>query len=66
MLRIQLNQPKPTFEQHLAQEAHRVKERAKALPQGKERELLSREARQLETASHINQWISSPGLQPPR
>jgi hypothetical protein len=66
MLRIQLNQPKPTFEQRLAQEAHRVKERAKTLPQGKERELLSREARQLETASHINQWISSPGLQPPR
>jgi hypothetical protein len=30
MLRIQLNQPKPTtFEQRLAQEAHRVKERAK-------------------------------------
>jgi hypothetical protein len=25
MLRIQLNQPKPTFEQRLAQEAHRVK-----------------------------------------
>jgi len=34
MLRIQLNQPKPTFEQRLAQEAHRVKERAKTLPHG--------------------------------
>jgi hypothetical protein len=66
MLRIQLNQPKPTFEQRLTQEAHRVKERAKTLPQGKERELLSRKARQLETASHISEWISSPGLQPPR
>jgi hypothetical protein len=66
MLRIQLNQPKPTIEQRLAQEAHRVKERAKTLPQGKERELLSRKARQLETASHISEWISSPGLQPPR
>ena len=41
MLRIQLNQPKPTFEQRLAQEAHRVKVRAKTLPHGKERELLS-------------------------
>jgi hypothetical protein len=38
MLRIQLNQPKPTFEQRLTQEAHRVKEQAKTLPQGKERE----------------------------
>ena len=66
MLRTQSNQPKPTFEQRLAQEAHRVKERAKTLPQGKERELLSRKVRQLETASRISEWISSPGLQPPR
>ena len=66
MLRTQPNQPKPTFEQRLAQEAHRVKERAEILPEGKERELLSRKARQLETASRISEWISSPGLQPPR
>jgi len=66
MLRTQPNQPKPTSEQRLAQEAHRVKERAKTLPQGKERELLSRKVRQLETASRISEWISSPGLQPPR
>ena len=66
MLRTQPGQPKPTFEQRLAQEAHRVKERAETLPQGKERELLSRKARQLETASRISEWISSPGLQPPR
>ena len=66
MLRTQPSQPKPTFEQRLAQEAHRVKERAKTLPQGKERELLSRKVRQLETASRISEWISSPGLQPPR
>ena len=46
MLRTQPNQPKPTFEQRLAQEAHRVKERAKTLPHGKERELLSLKARQ--------------------
>ena len=66
MWRTQPNQPKPTFEQRLAQEAHRVKERAKTLPHGKERELLSRKARQLETASRINDWLSSPGLQPPK
>jgi hypothetical protein len=50
----------------LAQEAHRVKERAETLPHGEERELLSREVRQLETASRINDWLSSPGLQPPK
>jgi hypothetical protein len=53
------------FEQRLAQEAHRVKERAKSLPHGRKRELLSRKARQLETALHINEWLSSPGLRPP-
>jgi hypothetical protein len=62
----QPNQPKSTFEQGQAQEARRVKERAETLPQGKERELLSRKARQLDTASRINDWISSPGLQPPK
>ena len=66
MLRIQLNQPKPTLEQRLAQEALRIQEQVKSLPHGKERELLVRKARQLETASHVNEWISSPGLQPPR
>jgi hypothetical protein len=53
------------FEQRLAQEAHRVKERAKSLPHGRERELLFRKARQLETASHITEWLSSPGLKAP-
>jgi hypothetical protein len=66
MLRIQLNQPKPTLEQRLAQEALRIQEQVKSLPHGKERELLVRKARQLETASHVNEWILSPGLKPPR
>jgi hypothetical protein len=66
MLRIQLNQPKPTFEQRLAHEALRLKEQAKSIPHGKERELLSRKVRQLETASHISELLSSPELQPPR
>ena len=66
MLRTRPNQPKPPFDLRLAQEAHRLKERAETLPYGKERELLSRKAQQLETASRINDWMSSPGLQPPR
>jgi hypothetical protein len=66
MSRNQANQPKSTFKQRLAQEARRIKEQSETLPQGKERELLSRKARQLDTASRINDWISSPGLQPPK
>ena len=62
MPRIQPNQPKPPFEQRLAKEALLIKEQIKSLPQGRERELLSRKARQLETASHITEWLSSPGL----
>jgi hypothetical protein len=58
-------EPKLTFEQRLAQEANRVKERATTLPQVKERELLSREARQLDTASRLDEWLSSPGLRRP-
>ena len=62
---IQPDQPKTPFEQRLAQQALRVNEQIKSLPHGRERELLSRKARQLETASHITEWLSSPGLKPP-
>jgi hypothetical protein len=35
-------------------------------PQGPERDVLVKKIRQIETASHINAWLSSPGLQLPR
>jgi hypothetical protein len=59
-------QPRAPLETRLALEALKLKEAAKALPQGQERAALIRKARQLETASHFNEWLSSPGLQPPR
>jgi hypothetical protein len=56
-----------TFEQRLAKEAIRFKQAANEQPPGSHaRELLLRRARQAETASHINNWLSSPGLQPPK
>lgn len=55
-----------TFEERLAEEAHRFREAAHALPPGTAQELLLRRARQAETASHINNWLRSPGLQPPQ
>jgi hypothetical protein len=58
-------QPKAPFDLRLAQEVLRVKEQIKSLPQGRERELLSRKARQLETALQINKWLSSTGLKSP-
>jgi hypothetical protein len=66
MSRTQPDQPKPTFDLRLAKEALSVNEQIKSLPHGKDRELLVRRARQLETASHVNEWLSSSGLKPPR
>jgi hypothetical protein len=33
---------------------------------GKERQALEAKARHLEIAANIDQWLSSPGLQPPK
>jgi len=55
-----------TFEEPLAEEARRLKEQAKKAAFGRERDLLLRRARQAETAAHVNEWITSPGLMSPR
>lgn len=55
-----------TFEERLAEEAHRCREAAHALPSGTAQERLLRRARQAETASHINNLLRSPRLQPPQ
>ena len=55
-----------TFEERLAEEAVKFREAADQQPPGSmARELLLRRARQAETASGINKWLSSPGHQPP-
>ncbi len=55
-----------TFEERLAQEAIKFKEAADRQPPGsKARELLLRRARQAETASRMNNWLSSPGSRSP-
>jgi hypothetical protein len=46
-------------------QAKALRAEAERLPYGAEREALDRKARQLEIAAHINEWVSSPGLQPP-
>jgi hypothetical protein len=53
-------------EERLAEEAKRLREEAKSLPPGAEREALLRKARQAETGSHMSEWLSSPGLRPPK
>lgn len=58
---------KTSFEERLAEEARQFKEAAEKQPPGsKARELLLRRARQAETASHMSDWLSSPGLASPK
>ena len=56
-----------TFKERLLEEARLFKEAAeKELPGSKARELLLRRVRQAETALHMNDWLSSPGLASPK
>ena len=55
-----------SFEDRLAAEAYRLREQAKTLQPGVRREELIRKARQAETAAHISEWLSSPGLAQPK
>nr|WP_249150372.1 hypothetical protein [Bradyrhizobium sp. JYMT SZCCT0180] len=54
-----------TFEERLAEEAERFREAAENAPPGLARELLLKRARQAEAASHMSDWLKSPGLQRP-
>ena len=65
MLRRRVKQTQ-TLKSRLSAEAARLREEAKKLPHGIQREELLRKARQAETASHMSEWLTSPGLQPPK
>jgi hypothetical protein len=49
----------------LVDEAKRLRKEAQGTHLGVEREKLLRRARQAETAAHIREWLTSPGLQAP-
>ena len=56
---------KITIEQKWHQQSEAATAEAEKLPHGKEREALERKARQLQTASQINQWLAASELKPP-
>ena len=60
------DRPIQALEERLSEEARRLRAQAQTLPPGLEREMMLRKARQAETGSHMSEWLSSPGLQPPR
>jgi hypothetical protein len=56
-----------SFPDRLSQEADRWRSEAEKLPPGStERAVLERKVRLAETAAHIDNWLKSPGLQPPK
>jgi hypothetical protein len=64
MLRRRFKQTR-SLEERLSEEAKRLRAEAKLLPPGAARDEMIRRARQAEMASHLNEWLTSPGLRPP-
>ena len=58
MSRIHRNQPKAPLQDR--------QDEANELPPGPLRDARIRKARQAVTASRVNEWLSSPGLQAPK
>jgi len=66
MKRRRFNQTTPSDE-HLEEQAMRLRKEARAVSRlGVEREKLVLQARKAEAAARIQEWLSSPGLQPPK
>ena len=61
--RIKQNLP---LKERLFAFAMEVRQKAAELPAGIERDDLLRRARQADTASHLDEWVNSSGLQPPK
>jgi hypothetical protein len=66
MPRIQPIPPKAPFQDRRTPEAMRLKDEANELPPGPLRDARIRKARQAATACHVDEWLSSPGLQAPQ
>ena len=54
-----------TLKERLSSFAKEARDKASQLPPGVEKDDLLRRARQADTASRLDEWVSSTGLQPP-
>lgn len=52
--------------ERLLEAARQARAEAATLPPGPVQRELLRKAREAETAAHLNDWLISPGLQPPK
>lgn len=55
-----------SLKERLIDEAQNLRDAAKLLPFGPERDAAMRKARQTEAAPHMDDWLNSPGLRPPK
>jgi hypothetical protein len=55
-----------SLKERLLEEARDIREQAKLLPYGPVREAALKKARQVEAAAHMDDWLNSPGLRPPK
>lgn len=53
------------FEENIAAEKARCEEQLAKTPHGPERDALTKKIRQLDTATHMNEWLRSAELRPP-
>ncbi|WP_426527910.1 hypothetical protein [Bradyrhizobium sp. McL0615] len=55
-----------SLRERLLEEAQTLREQARLLPFGPVRDAALKKARQAEAAAHMDDWLASPGLQPPK
>lgn len=63
--RRRFKQIKPLSER-LLEAAKKLRDQARLLAPGAVRDAALRKARHMESAAHIEGWLNSPGLQPPK
>ena len=54
-----------TLEDRLSEDTEQLREQLKLLPPGPVRQQVLRRIRQNDTASHLSEWLQSPGLRAP-
>jgi hypothetical protein len=54
------------FGGNIAAERAKLEVELAKLKPGRQMDLLRKKIRQLDTAAHLSEWLSSPGLQPPK
>ena len=55
-----------SLHERLVEEAQNLRDKAKLLPYGPVRDATLTKAEQIEAAAHMDDWLKSPGLRPPK